>query len=430
MARMLHRREVPAPDGAQKVFIAVAAYQDCGAGFTWSLFHTGATLAKAGIASELAIYSGNCHVDDSRNRLVRDFLNSDCTDLVFLDADVAWRAADFLTLLAYDRDVVAGVYPKKHGDDTYPVKLLPGEQWSDADGLIEVQGVPTGFLRIRRGVLELLAAEAETYNAKNDGAYATACIFERQIHAGSRWGGDYVFCRKWRAMGGRIYVDPAMRFEHSGEHTWIGSLGNWMRQRSGIGLKSGLDAISAHEEGPEHFIDMLDAWNNPFAASSLMLKGLVEAVRAKGGPVLECGSGLTTLCMAAARPDIEIHCLENSPVFAEHLRQEAARYGLSNITIHTRPLKDGWYDAPIAGERDWSLVVIDGPPRKDGGRIGALHNIYLLDAAVFADDVQGDGGVPEIVTALSLTHDVRVISEGPRSFLIGAPRKQEKAEAA
>lgn len=426
MARMLHRRGADAR--GQKVFIAVAAYQGCGAGFCWSLFHTGAALERAGLQYELAIYAGNCHVDDSRNRLVRDFLRSDCTDLVFLDADIGWQADDFLKLLAYDRDVVAGVYPKKHGDDSYPVKLLPGEQWSDADGLIEVQGAPTGFLRIRRGVLELMAAEAAHYNAKNDGAYATPCIFERQIHDGSRWGGDYVFCRKWRAMGGRIYIDPAMRFEHAGEHTWIGSVGNWMRQRAGIGLKAGLDAIRAGRETPEHFVDLLDAWGNPFAASSLMLKGLVETVRAKGGPVLECGSGLSTLCMAAARPDAEIHCLEHSPVFAEHLRQEAARYELANIAIHCAPLVDGWYDAPIAqGLTRFRLVVIDGPPRKDGRRMEALDRIALAGSVVFADDVQADGGLPEMVSVLSLTHEVVVMSDGPRQFAIGAPKVQAKA---
>lgn len=427
---MLYRAEEPVNE-RQKVFIAVAAYEGCGAGFTWSLFHTGAALAKADIAYELAIYSGNCHVDDSRNRLVRDFLNSDCTDLVFLDADVAWQADDFLSLLGYDRDVVAGVYPKKHGDDTFPVKLLPGEIWSDADGLIEVQGVPTGFLRIRRSVLERLAAVSVTYNAKNDQAFATACIFERQIHNGSRWGGDYVFCRKWREMGGRIYIDPTMRFEHSGEETWTGSVGNWLRQRAGIGLKGGLDAIRDGTETPEHFIDLLDAWNNPFAASSVMLKALVEIVRVRGGPVLECGSGLSSLVMAAADPGAEIHCLENSPVFAEHLRQEAARYGLTNLTIHCRPLVNGWYDLTDVEAFAPSFAVIDGPPRKDGARMRAFEELPVLASIpVIADDVQADTGMPQVVDRLRLTHRVEVIADEHRSFAIAVPTQASEAKAA
>jgi acetone carboxylase gamma subunit len=37
------------------------------------------------------LLSGNCHVDDARNSVVREFLASDCTELVFIDADVSWE---------------------------------------------------------------------------------------------------------------------------------------------------------------------------------------------------------------------------------------------------------------------------------------------------------------------------------------------------
>lgn len=429
MARMLHRREAPA-DGRQKVFIAVAAYEGCGAGFSWSLFHTGAALAKAGAAYELAIYAGNCHVDDSRNRLVRDFLNSDCTDLVFLDADVGWQAGDFVKLLAHDRDVVAGIYPKKHGDDTFPVKTLPGPIWSDADGLIEVEGVPTGFLRIRRHVLETLAARAETYNAKNDRAFGTACIFERQIHNGVRWGGDYVFCRKWRALGGRIFIDPSMRFEHSGEETWAGNVGAWLRQRAGIGLIAGLEAVSRGEETPESMMEVFDAWGNPFAAAPALLIALAKLARQSKGPILECGAGLSSLVMASANPNVEVHAMEDSPVFAEHLRVEAQKYGLRNLVVHCRPL-NGWYDLTGVPALDWALVFIDGPRRTTGSRADAPRHIDLSRAIVVADDVQEDGGVPALKRALEPTHKLAVIQTGSKSFAIGAPHQlAETAEAA
>lgn len=427
MARMLHRREDPAL--GQKVFIAVAAYAGCGAGFTWSLFHTGAALARAGIAYELAIYAGNCHVDDSRNRLTRDFLNSDCTDMVFLDADIGWQAGDFLKLLSYERAIVAGVYPKKHGDDTYPVKLLPGEIWSDADGLIEVMGVPTGFLRIRRAVVERLAETAETYNAKNDRAYATACIFERQIHGGSRWGGDYVFCRKARAAGFKVYVDPTMRFEHSGEDSWSGSLGMWLKARAGIALTAPLAAIRDGRETLEDLIELHEAWGNPFAASVVLLAALARVVRARGSPVLELGSGLSSLVMAAANPSAAIHVVENSPVFAEHLRIEAAKHGLANIHIHCRPLKGGWYDLAEVPAAPWSVVLIDGPSRKEGARKLAFERLNLGEAVVLADDVQRDGGVPELAALLERTHDTQIIEADVRSFAVGVPRKAMRRAA-
>ena len=425
---MLHRAGDPA--NGQKVFIAVAAYQDCGAGFTYALFHTGAALAKAGIGYELAIYSGNVHVDDSRNRLTRDFLNSDCTDMVFLDADVAWNASDFLKLLSFDRDVVAGVYPKKNGDDTYPVKLIPGEQWSDAAGLIEVQGVPTGFLRIRRQVMEALATASERYNAKNDQAFATACIFERQIHNGSRWGGDYVFCRKARAAGFSIFIDPVMRFEHSGEETWSGNVGQYLRQRYGIGLKSGLDAISAGRERVEDLLDLFDAWANPYAASPLLLGALAPLAR-NARTIVECGGGLSTVVMAAANPNADIHTLEDNPVFADHLAGELKRYGLANVTIHCKPLVGGWYDMAGLPSLDGALVFIDGPRRSTASRADAPEHMDLARSIVVADDVQDDGGVPALRAVLSVTHDIIFIADSARrGFAIGMPKAVAQSEAA
>lgn len=427
MARMLHTRGNPAK--GQKVFLAIAAYQNIGAGCAYALAHSTAALANAGIAFELAIYSGNCHVDDSRNRLVRDFLQSDCTDILFIDADVAWPAQQMLDLLGYNRDIVAGIYPKKHGDDTYPVKLPLGEIWSDRDGLIEVEGVPTGFLRIRRHVLQLLANRAEHYNARNDADSAVACIFERQIHDGTRWGGDYVFCRKARASGFKIYIAPEMRFEHSGEDSWTGSVGAWLRQKNGIGLKRGLEAFLAGREDVTDALDLFDAWANPFAATPLLLMSLAAVARSVKGPVLEFGGGLSSLVLAASVPGRAVHVVEDSDIFAERVKAEADRYGLTNLTVHCRPLRDGWYDTSTLPDEAWGMVFVDGPRRTTGSRADAPHRFDLSRSVVVADDVQSDGGVPGLKDALSRTHVVKVITQDRRAFAIAAPRPQLRIAA-
>ncbi len=421
MGRMLHSARKS--EARQKVFLAVAVYDKPGAHFTFALAHTTAALAEAGIGWELAIYSGNCHVDSSRNRLARDFLKSDCTDYMSLDADVAWAPKDLIELLGYDRDVVAGVYPKKHGDDTYPLLMFDGEIWSDRDGLIEVKGVPTGFLRIRRGVLQRLADEAVHYNARNEAQDgAMALIFERQVIDGTLWGGDYVFCRKARAAGYKIYIAPEMRFEHSGEESWTGCVGAWLRQRSGIGLKRGLEAFAKGTETIHDAIDLFDAWNNPYAATPLLLMGLGMTARAVKGTILECGGGLSSLVVAASVPGREVHILEDSDIFAERIRAEADRNGLTNLIIHCRPLKDGWYDTSTLPDVQWGLIFVDGPRRTTGSRADAPDRIDMSHSVVIADDVQADGGVPELRTALERTHNVKMIGHNSRAFAIAAPK--------
>ena len=422
MARMLHQQGKPAL-GRQKVFIAVAAYEGLSAGHSYALFHTGVALTEAGIGHELAIYSGNCHVDDSRNRLVRDFLNSDCTDLVFLDADVNWYARNFIELLGYDRDVVAGVYPKKHGDDTYPAIFLPGEIWAERDGLIEVRGVPTGFLRIRRNVLERMAVDAVKYNARNETVSAIPCIFERQIHGGERWGGDFVFCRKWRDMGGQIYVAPKMRFEHSGEHTWAGSIGAWLKQRACLGLTEPLQAFAERREEPQDVFDLFDAWGNQYAADPALLMCLAMVAREAKGPILELGCGLSTLVLATCAPHTEIHFMEDNPAFAMQVQVAAERAGLTNIRPHVAGIKDDWYDTSTLPAVDWSLIFVDGPRRTLGGRTEVFDRLDLSKSAVIIDDVQDDGGHPQMKRLLERTHNITVGGTRRREFAIGAPKR-------
>ena len=58
-------------------------------------------LTKQGIPIELEIYSENCHVDDGRNRCVRDFLDSECSQLIFIDPDVRWEPKDLKKLIEH-----------------------------------------------------------------------------------------------------------------------------------------------------------------------------------------------------------------------------------------------------------------------------------------------------------------------------------------
>jgi predicted O-methyltransferase YrrM len=283
--------------------------------------------------------------------------------------------------------------------------------------------------------METLAEQSVRYNAKNDAAYGTALIFEREVHDEIRWGGDYVFCRKWRALGGKIYIDPAMRFEHSGMETWTGSVGQWLRARAGIGLQSGLAAIAQGRDDIADHVDLFDAWGNRFAASPVLMSSLAMLAREAKGPILECGGGLSTLVMAAANPNVELHTLEDSPIFADHLRLSLDRYGVGkNVIIHCQLLRDGWYntDTLTAYPRHhWALAFLDGPRRGDGERSTALERVDLSQAVIIADDVQQDGGVADMIERLEPTHDILVVKDSERrSFAIGRPKTQAQSEAA
>lgn len=373
------------PHGGPGTFIAVPAYDGISAPFVASLHRS---LCELPHRLDMEIFSGNCHVDDGRNRLVRDFLETDCEQLVFLDVDVAWQPADLKKLIEYERDIVAGVYPRRADEQPFPVKPLPGERWSDTDGLVEVAGVPTGFLKVRRGVFETLSGAAAHHRSSDDapGRRTIPIIFERALNGDSRVGGDIEFCRKARAAGFKVYVDPMMELGHQGTKLYQGSLGTWWRRH--VAVPEGLSAIRAKEDTAANYLDMFGAWNNPYALSPEGVFAAVQIAR-RGGIVLECGSGLSTLCLGAATPD-RVIALETMPMWASRVAKQAKANGLDNVHVSlcdTKEYRRGpWYDCP-----DWlfdlrpSLVLCDGI--EDRAVIFDEMRDQIQEAVILVDDI-------------------------------------------
>lgn len=414
MPRMYHR---PVRADGQKVFLATPAYGGLGAGYAFALFNSSAALSDAGIAAELAIYEGDCHVDDARNRLVRDFLETDCTDLVFLDADLRWEPQSLVDLCQYDRDVVAATYPFKQDEGGFPVAFKGGDMWAEPDGLIEVLAVPTGFLRIRRHVLESLAVRAVKFRPKNDGRAEIPLIFEREIENGARRGGDYAFCRKWRELGGMIHVAPEVYMEHAGGQVWAGSLGHHLREQLHGALGAGLFEIGNRIDTAETYNRLVDAWGNgKFVAGGGLHQAAVTLARRTEGPVLECGSGLTTLALAAA--GAEVYTLEHKPEWALHVTQAAKEHGLK-VHVRCLPLKDGWYQAPRDWPAEFALVVCDGPPRGLGDR-SRLFERVAFHGPLIADDAEAPFLGHLEAWAETTGRRVEVLGTTKRKFAIAA----------
>lgn len=355
------------------IFIAIPCHGEISAQTFSSFFEAAQLLDAAGYNITLCTEAGNCHVDDARNSLVREFLKTDCTDLVFIDADVGFPPENLLRLVEVDRDINAGVYPKKEDVEDFPILPLPGELWADKDGLVEVEGVPTGFLRIRRRVLETLAGKAQGFIGQAGDPVPYKVIFERTIAGGKRRSGDYAFCYKARAAGFRIYVDPEMEFTHTGAKTWQGSLGGFWKRKHGVEaaelaqkLNRAVIALKSGNPTAQDFIDLVKGWGNGYSATPEML---AEIWARCSGRVLECGTGLTTLVLAAK--GCEVTSLEHDPMYASHIQAMLDRYGLK-ADIQCKPLLGRWYDF-AGGEYD--CLVIDGPPRAMSDRNKVLERV-------------------------------------------------------
>lgn len=178
---------------------------------------------------------GDPYLGKVRSKIATDFLRKypNATDLFFLDDDVGWEPEAVIRFLERPEPVLAGIYPKKSDELDYPVHLCSdletGKLIENSDGLFLAQAVPTGFLRIKRWVLEKMAEISGIfYDEEYDHSVGTYFnIFEMGVPPHRWWTGeDYAFTRKWIDMGGEVWVDPNIKFTHRGQKKWEGNLVN------------------------------------------------------------------------------------------------------------------------------------------------------------------------------------------------------------
>jgi hypothetical protein len=127
-------------------------------------------------------------------------------------------------LLSHDVPFVAGIYPKKQVEHTFPMELLDdgGEAGTSpfsplplAEGiepLVEVKRVARGFLSVHRSVFDLMRPTCTSYLDVHSGEEHVE-YWKAQQGGGSE---DYEFCDRYRALGGKVLVDQRCVVYHWG----------------------------------------------------------------------------------------------------------------------------------------------------------------------------------------------------------------------
>lgn len=204
-------------------------------------------------------------VQRARNYIVDEFMRSDCTHLLFIDADIGFNPKDALALLGIaisdpeKYDIVTGPYPKKTiawekikmaaekglaeespfdlerftSDFVFnPVKGMKQFQLSEP---VEVMEAGTGFMLISREALEKYrdAYPELEYRPDHirtnqfDGSRNITAYFDCVIDPESKryLSEDYFFCRKAREIGLKVWMCPWMQIHHVGSYIFRGNMG-------------------------------------------------------------------------------------------------------------------------------------------------------------------------------------------------------------
>ena len=207
--------------------------------------------AGEGFAVDLALMAGDALITRSRAVLVARFLDHPlATHLLFVDADIAFEPAQVVRMLRFDRDFVAGLYPIKSIDwAALPRRVVAGEALPGAgltyvgtplegaearvvEGFAAARYAGTGLQLLKRGVLERMVAAHPELRFRSLHTLADAqprsdnlcALFDPVIDAdtGEYLSEDYAFCRRWRALGGDIWLDLRSKVTHVGADQFRG----------------------------------------------------------------------------------------------------------------------------------------------------------------------------------------------------------------
>lgn len=204
---------------------------------------------KNGIDTVFRDLGGDPYLAKARNTLASEFLtdHKDADYLFFIDDDVGWPAEAALRLVQHDADVCVGIYPKKNDDGEWPVELIFEKNPDGTAVPIEHNGLyltalaPTGFMCIRRNVLEACADDSGRY--PRDDVINKRIVMDWDIFrtgfvpdepgskVGRWWGEDFFFSAMVRQLGFSIWADPNIDFTHRGTKAWKGNFNDVLQKK-------------------------------------------------------------------------------------------------------------------------------------------------------------------------------------------------------
>jgi hypothetical protein len=232
----------------EKLFIATPAYgHQVFIPYVEGLvkFTSGVAPSDLEYETNIHLHAGSALVTQARNNCVTHFLRTDCTKLLFIDADIGFEPENIWRLLRKNVDVAIAPYVVKsiktkknlkmilHYDDPENINIGP-------DGFAEIKGGPSGFMMIDRSVFEKLKeafpekhqplrhiVDGEIVQEKDYHTFFDCSVDPEEGCIGE----DLSFCFLWKSIGGEIYCDTTANLTHCGMHQFSGSLMEQLQEK-------------------------------------------------------------------------------------------------------------------------------------------------------------------------------------------------------
>lgn len=224
-----------------KLFVPLICYNHtCNTEYMMSILKLLNTAKDTGLNMSFYPIFFESLVSRARNAAVAHFLeDKENTHLLFIDSDIIFEPEDVFKLLQAEKEVVAGIYPKKYivwdrlknNPEAERVDFpMGGTLTMTEDNLIELDYLPTGFLLISRTAIEKIIAAHPELKYRNDiDGYMSAGdnfydLFKVGIRNGIYESEDWGFCSLWKGVGGKVLIHPDINVKHLGWHEYSGNL--------------------------------------------------------------------------------------------------------------------------------------------------------------------------------------------------------------
>jgi hypothetical protein len=244
-------------DKKTNVFVATPMYGGlCNGSYTVGLLSAVGVFSRYGVGMQYAHMMNESLITRARNLLTKDFLASECTHLMFIDADIGFNPADIIPMIHAEKDIICGIYPKKEINWIDVAKAankgVPPQQLHQYTGAfvlnligdatelegdrytpMEIANGGTGFMLIKREVFDGLIGKVPTYvndvfaaveqDRKQEviNEFFATSITEDTSRLLSE---DYHFCKIAREAGFRVWAAPWAQLSHTGTYIFSGHL--------------------------------------------------------------------------------------------------------------------------------------------------------------------------------------------------------------
>lgn len=243
-----------------KLFVATPMYGgQCFGTYTKSILDLSRMCQSYGITAQFSFIFNESLITRARNYLVDEFLRSNFTHLMFIDSDIDFNPMDVIALLAMNKPIIGGPYPKKciawenvydavrfglvPNDDRsklsdfagdFVFNAVPGTSEIKLNEAVEVLEIGTGFMLVERSVFTKFAETYPQYwyvpdhnrSAAFDGSRKIYQYFQAEIEPErNRYlSEDYWFCQKARKAGLGVWFAPWMQIKHHGTYIYSGNI--------------------------------------------------------------------------------------------------------------------------------------------------------------------------------------------------------------